>query len=85
MPIVVAFVFSMSLASVGELVEPLIFERVNADWFSASFVLANAAGSLAPIYFPKDRVFLPLALGTSLVVVTEFLLPLTPYLSLLVA
>lgn len=82
--LLIAFVFSMSLASVGGLIEPLIFDKINAGWFSISFILANIAGSLVPIYFPKNKIFLSLTLGTLLAVITEFLFPLTPSLYLLI-
>ncbi|AKA75138.1 hypothetical protein SULI_13235 [Saccharolobus solfataricus] len=84
LPLLISFVFSMSLASVGGIIEPLIFNKINAGWFSISFILANIASSLVPIYFPKNKIKLSLALGTFLAVITEFLFPLTPFLYLLI-
>ena len=82
--LLISFILSMSLASVGGLIEPLIFNKINAGWFSISFILANIVGSLVPIYFPKNKILLSLALGTFLAVITEFLFPLTPFLYLLI-
>jgi MFS family permease len=82
--LLISFVFSMSLAAVGGLIEPLIFNKINAGWFSISFILANIASSLVPIYFPKNKILLSLTLGTFLAVITEFLFPLTPFLYLLI-
>ncbi|AOL15904.1 hypothetical protein BFU36_03275 [Sulfolobus sp. A20] len=81
-----SFMLSMSLATVGGLIEPLIFSKVSsAGWFSVSFILANVAGSIIPLYFPKSKISFNLVLGVTIATISEFLFPLTPQLYVLVA
>lgn len=82
--LLITFVLSMSLATVGGIVEPLIYSKINATaYFSLFFILANIAGVLVPLYFPKNRILLAFIVGSSLSVISEFLYPITLRLPLL--
>ncbi|AAY80061.1 hypothetical protein [Sulfolobus acidocaldarius] len=83
--LLLSFMFSMSLATMGGLMEPLIFNNINAvGWFSISFILANVLGSIVPLYFPKSKAFIGIVFGMTVSTLTEFLFPITPQLYLLV-